>query len=176
MERNPLLPLPEGMQIEQMQESPKEVKVVVIAMHPTSCCPLCRQPSCSIHSRYQRTVRDVPCGGRRIQLLLTVRKFFCCNPLCERKFFTERLPDLVHSWTRMTIRLCEQLTSIGLATCGKGGTRKAGPPGHANDSLHHPAAHHGTARPLIPVGGVSGSGRFCISAWFLLWNSPGRLR
>jgi transposase len=53
MERNPLLPLPEGMQIEQMQEAENEVKVVVIATHPTSCCPLCRQPSCSIHSRYQ---------------------------------------------------------------------------------------------------------------------------
>ena len=25
----------------------------------------------------------------------------------------------------MTIRYCEQLTSIGLATCGKGGTRLA---------------------------------------------------
>jgi transposase len=125
MERNPLLPLPEGMQIEQMQEAENEVKVVVIATHPTSCCPLCRQPSCSIHSRYQRTVRDVPCGGRRIQLLLTVRKFFCRNPLCERKIFAERLPDLVHSWARMTIRLGEQLTSVGLATCGKAGTRLA---------------------------------------------------
>jgi transposase len=125
MEGNPLLPLPEGMQIEQMQASENEVRVVVIATHPTSCCPLCRQPSCSIHSRYQRTVRDVPCGGRRIQLLLTVRKFFCRNRLCERKIFTERLPDLVNSWARMTIRLSEQLTSIGLATCGKGGTRLA---------------------------------------------------
>ena len=70
-------------------------------------------------------MRDVPCGGRAIQLLLTVRKCFCRNALCERKIFTARLPDLVRSWARMTIRLGEQLTSIGLATCGKGGTRLA---------------------------------------------------
>jgi transposase len=125
MESNPLLPLPQGMQIEQIQASQNEVRITVIATHPTSCCPLCREPSSSIHSRYRRTVRDAPCGGRRVQLALCVRKFFCRNPLCERKIFTERLPDLVRPWAQMTIRYCEQLTSIGLATCGKGGTRLA---------------------------------------------------
>src|SRR5258706_12307234 len=28
-------------------------------------------------------------------------------------------------WARMTIRYCQQITSIGLATCGKGGARLA---------------------------------------------------
>lgn len=70
-------------------------------------------------------MRDAPCGGRYVQLTLCVRKFFCRNPLCERKVFTERLPDLVRPWAKMTIRYCEQITSIGLATCGKGGTRLA---------------------------------------------------
>ncbi len=95
MESNPLLPLPQGMQIDQIQASQNEVSITVIATHPTSCCPLCRQPSSSIHSQYRRTVRDAPCAGRRVQLVLCVRKFFCRNPLCERKIFTERLPELV---------------------------------------------------------------------------------
>jgi transposase len=125
MESNPLLPLPEGMQIDQIQASENEVSITVIATHPTSCCPLCRHPSSSIHSRYRRTVRDAPCAGRCVQLALCVRKFFCRNPLCERKIFTERLPELVHPWAKMTIRYCQQLTSVGLATCGKGGTRLA---------------------------------------------------
>lgn len=125
MESNPLLPLPEGMHIDQIQASENEVSITVIATHPTSCCPLCSEPSCSIHSHYRRRVRDVPCGGRRVQLVLCVRKFFCRNPLCEQKIFTERLPDLVRPWAKMTIRYCQQLTSIGLATCGKGGTKLA---------------------------------------------------
>src|SRR6266571_2088268 len=125
MESNPLLPLPQGMQIEQIQASENEVSITVIATHPTSCCPLCHQPSSSIHSRYRRTVRDAPCAGRRVQLTLCVRKFFCYNPLCERKIFAERLPELVSPWAKMTIRYCQQLTSLGLATCGKGGTRLA---------------------------------------------------
>jgi len=125
MESHPLLPLPQGMQIDQIQASQNEVSITVIATHPTSCCPLCRQPSSSIHSQYRRTVRDAPCDGRRVQMVLCVRKFFCRNPLCERKIFTERLPELVGPWAKMTIRYCQQLTSVGLATCGKGGTRLA---------------------------------------------------
>jgi transposase len=42
-----------------------------------------------------------------------------------RKVFAERFPAFVEPWARMTIRHGEQITSIGLATCGKGGTRLA---------------------------------------------------
>jgi hypothetical protein len=29
-------------------------------------CPLCQQPASSVHSRYQRRVADLPCGGRAL--------------------------------------------------------------------------------------------------------------
>ena len=66
-----------------------------------------------------------PCVARSVQLVLCVRKFFCRNALCERKIFTERLPELLGPWAKMTIRYCQQLSSVGLATCGKGGARLA---------------------------------------------------
>jgi transposase len=114
------------MQIDQIQVSQNEVSITVIATHPTSCCPLCSYPSSSIHSRYCRTVRDAPCGDRYVQLTLCVRKFFCRNPqMSSAKSRRERLADLVRPWAKMTIRYGEQITSIGLATCGKGGTRLA---------------------------------------------------
>jgi hypothetical protein len=37
--------------------------------------------------------------------------------------FTERIADLVEPWARMTTRLKEQITSIGLSTSGKAGVR-----------------------------------------------------
>jgi transposase len=125
MERNPLLPLPDGMLIEQIQITEAGVLISVVATHPTSCCPLCSSLSSSIHSIYSRTLQDVPCAGRQIQLLLTVRKFFCHNPVCSRKIFTERVPQFVKPWARMTIRLVLALQSIGLATSGKAGKRLA---------------------------------------------------
>ena len=125
MERTPLLPLPEGMLIDQIEITKDGLAITAVATHPTSCCPLCSVVSSSIQSHYHRRVRDAPCAGQRVQLLLKVRKFYCRNPCCERKVFTERLPAFVEPWARMTVRHCEQITSIGLATCGKGGVRLA---------------------------------------------------
>jgi transposase len=125
MKETSLLSLPEGMLIEQIQLTENGLVIEVVANTPTSCCPLCSEPSSSIHCHYRRTLRDAPCAGRRVQLLLTVRKFSCRNPYCERKVFAERLPAFVEPWARATIRYCEQITSIGLATCGKGGVRLA---------------------------------------------------
>src|SRR5579872_7067118 len=125
MEGACLLALPEGMQMEQIQITENGLVIQIAATTPTSCCPLCAEVSSSIHCHYQRTLRDTPCAGRRVQLLLTVRKFTCRNPYCERKVFTERLPSFVEPWARTTIRFCQQITSLGLATCGKGGARLA---------------------------------------------------
>lgn len=125
MEGTALLQLPEGMRLEQIQITENGLVIEVIATHPSSCCPLCSEPSTSIHCHYHRTLRDVPCAGRRVQLFLTVRKFSCRNSYCPRKVFAERLLAFVEPWARMTIRYCQQLTSLGLATGGNGGTRLA---------------------------------------------------
>src|SRR5689334_21339281 len=125
MEGASLLALPEGMQIEQIQSTENGLVIQIAAMPPTSYCPLCSEPSSSIHCHYRRTLRDAPCAGQRVQLLLTMRKFTCRNPYCERKVFAERLPDFVEPWARTTLRFCQQITSIGLATNGKGGARLA---------------------------------------------------
>jgi transposase len=125
MEEARLLSLPEGLRVDQIQMTPQGLLIEVIATAETACCPLCGEPSSSVHCHYQRTLRDVPCAGRPVQLRLTVRKFSCRNAYCSRKVFAERLPALVEPFARMTLRYGQQITSIGLATCGKGGARLA---------------------------------------------------
>jgi len=125
MKEAALLALSEGMEIDQIHITETGLVVSVISTSPQSCCPLCSQSSSDIHSHSHRTLRDAPCVGRQLQLSLTVRKFFCRNPDCSQKVFTERLKRLTEPWARMTTRLREQITSIGLATCGKGGVRLA---------------------------------------------------
>jgi len=71
------------------------------------------------------TVHDVPCGGRRIVLRLSVRKFFCRVPTCHRKVFAERLPDLVQPWARVTNRRLQELKAIGLAASAEVSERLA---------------------------------------------------
>ncbi len=125
MEETSLFALPEGFFVEQIQIAENHVVVEAVATSATACCPLCGESSSSVHCHYHRRLRDVPCAGRRVQLVLTVRKFTCRNPLCSRKVFAERLPDFVEPFARMTLRYGRQITSIGLATCGKGGARLA---------------------------------------------------
>ncbi len=125
MEVASLLSLPEGMHVERIQITEDGLVIEIEASHPTSCCPLCAQPSDSIKTHYRRVLRDAPCAGRQVQLILTVRKFYCRNLYCPQKVFAERLPTFVEPWARMTIRCCQHITSIGLATCGKGGARLA---------------------------------------------------
>lgn len=113
------------MLIDHIQITDAGLLITAVATHPTSCCPLCSHISASIHSTYSRMLQDVPCGGRQVQLVLTMRKFFCRNPLCSRKVFTERVPQFVKPWARTTIRLVLALQSIGSATSGNAGKRLA---------------------------------------------------
>ena len=73
MEVAALLSLPEGMRVEQIQITEHGLVIEVEASHPTSCCPLCAQTSDSIKTHYRRVLRDAPCAGRQVHLVLTVR-------------------------------------------------------------------------------------------------------
>jgi transposase len=76
-----------------------------------------------IHSRYRRTVSDLPWVHYRVVLQLSVRKFFCANGRCPRHIFTERLPGVVAPWARRTERLRQWLAHIALALGGAAGVQ-----------------------------------------------------
>jgi len=86
-------------------------------------CPICRFPTRRVHSRYVRTVADLPWASWRVVLHLQVRKFFCANGRCPRRIFTERLSPLVTPWARRTQRLMHWLTHIAMALGGRAGVR-----------------------------------------------------
>ena len=113
---SPFLPLPDGIVISSVRGATTELVVHIACRLPCAACPVCQQPSERVHGTYVRTVADLPCGGRRVILRLSVRKFVCGTPACPRQIFTERLPDLVQSYARMTNRLRDALVALGLAT------------------------------------------------------------
>lgn len=125
MEESAFLPLPEGMSIDQVHQSESQLTVVVISTSPSAPCPGCGSSSEHIHSRYQRTIKDLPCAGRCVVLRLCVRKFFCLTLTCQRKVFAERLPTLVQPWARVTNRLVEALKALGLAASAEVSERLA---------------------------------------------------
>ena len=86
-------------------------------------CPGCAVFTLRVHSRYTRTLADLPWGVARVRWQLHVRKFVCTNAQCPRRIFTERLPDVVAPWARRTRRLAAWLVAIGLALGGAAGVR-----------------------------------------------------
>jgi transposase len=101
-----------------------------ITLHVTSTqacvpCPLCHVQTPRVHSRYTRTLADVPWGAYAVRLQLQVRKFFCDNPTCPRQIFTEHLPMVAAPWARRTLRLAQYLSALGIALGGQAGARLA---------------------------------------------------
>ncbi len=111
--------LPEYLSITEVSPTVTCLEIHIGCQSSSAACPLCQQLSERVHSRYGRTVADVPCGGRRVLLRLTVRKFICHIPTCSQQIFTERLPDLVQFYARMTNRLREWIEVIGCAMSGE---------------------------------------------------------
>ena len=67
-------------------------------------CPVCRQQSSSPKERVTTRPRDVRIGPDRPVLLWHKRKWHCRVPECERKVFTESLPDEIPARSRITTR------------------------------------------------------------------------
>jgi transposase len=106
-----------------MDDAEKRLTLQVTSTRALVDCPVCQFPTRRIHSRYVRTVADLPWGPWRVVLHLQVRKFFCANGRCPRRIFTERLWPLVAPWARRTQRLMEWLTRIAMALGGRAGVR-----------------------------------------------------
>jgi transposase len=107
----------------QMDDTTTQLTLRVTSTQALVHCPVCRFPTRRIHSRYGRTVADLPWVQWRVVLHLQVRKFFCANRRCPRRIFTERLPGVVGPWARRTARLLQWLTHIAVALGGAAGVR-----------------------------------------------------
>jgi transposase len=125
MDGSPFLSLPEGLEVATLEEVEDGVLVWACSTAECTRCPLCCTWATRIHSHSPRTLADVPCGGRSVQLRVRVRKFFCDQPTCTRKIFSERLAPFAAPHVRMTARRGRALEAIGLATCGRLGARLA---------------------------------------------------
>jgi transposase len=97
----------------------------------TATCPLCHQASSRVHSRYTRTLADLPWARIPVTLRLRVRRFFCDQTDCRRRIFSERLDPGIASYARRTRRLETLLEAWGFAVGGEAGAplaRQSGAP------------------------------------------------
>ena len=135
---NPHLPQPATLRCLKIRVEPEVVTIDVESRAPAGICPLCARRSSREHSRYTRHLGDLPWQGRSVRLLLHSRKFFCDSPVCRRRIFAERLPDVTRAYARKTDRLADAFASIAFACGGEAGsrlTRRLGMPVSADTLL-----------------------------------------
>jgi len=118
-----LLPDPAHVRPVYLCATDDQITVIACSKATDARCPLCNHPSQRVHSRYTRTLADLPWKGIALQIRLTVRRFFCTTEDCKRRIFTERLPELTAPYARRTSRLSETLELVGFAMGGEAGER-----------------------------------------------------
>ena len=117
--------LPRGLKLEGLSiEAGKVVTLFASSYESRAHCPLCGSGSSRVHSRYLRTVSDLPWHGVSVKLDVRVRRFFCDETSCQRRIFCERLEE-VAARARKTDRLEEALLAIVLGLGGRAGARLA---------------------------------------------------
>lgn len=148
----PFLALPSGLEMTACSKLEGTLCVSLLSTQSSSRCPLCGFSATHVHSRYQRKLADLPSAGQPVRFLLSVRKFFCDEPTCPRKIFTERLTPFIEPWARVTLRLFQSVQTPGLATGGRLGV-------HVTDRLSIQTSKTTILRrimalPTKPVGQV----------------------
>jgi transposase len=116
--------LPKGLRPEDLSIEPGRVTVSASSGAARPRCPVRDRPSSRVHSRYTRTVSDLPWHGVTVAIRVRVRRFFCDEPSCERRIFCELLPE-VAAHARKTERHEEALLAIVTELGGRAGTRLA---------------------------------------------------
>jgi transposase len=117
-----LFDLPQ-LRVERIENTQQFITLLVHLETPEASCPLCGCSSSQVHSRYRRTLQDLPCAGKTLRLIVQVRRLLCRNTDCARKIFAERIPDLTTSYARRTTRFTNMLSALGLALGGKAGAQ-----------------------------------------------------
>ncbi|GAC1527988.1 MAG: ISL3 family transposase [Chloroflexota bacterium] len=118
-----VLPDPSRLRLDLLRVDGSTIIVLMATTPARSSCPLCGLASARVHSRYVRTLADLPWHGVAVSVQLTVRRFVCTNADCTRRIFGERLPGIVAPYARRTVRLYEALELIGFALGGEAGAR-----------------------------------------------------
>lgn len=88
-------------------------------------CPSCGAASRRVRSRYERGLADAAFAGRRVEIRLRVRRFFCYEIWCATRRFAEQVPGLTSRYARRSPLLARMLEEIGLALAGRAAARLA---------------------------------------------------
>ncbi len=66
--------------VKDVSRDEKDIYITCEMNTTQSKCPYCDEESDKIHSKYIRTINDLPIQNKGVKLILIARKFFCQIP------------------------------------------------------------------------------------------------
>ena len=79
-----LLPDPKLVQLDYLAPDAQSITLVLTTIRAAVSCPDCTRLTRRVHSRYSRTVADLPWNGVQVRLRVRSRRFFCNHADCPR--------------------------------------------------------------------------------------------
>jgi transposase len=122
-ESRTVLPVPKLLNLIGVSADTEAITLSAKTSASTARCPACGKRSARVHSRYTRTLADLPWQGVPVNVHLRVRRFFCNEAACDRAIFAERLPGIAAHYARRTERLDGWFTHVSFALGGEAGSR-----------------------------------------------------
>ncbi len=119
------LPIPPSLHAEALLLGEDGLTILASSDATAGRCPVCGEPADRVHSRYARTLADLPWARLAVRLRVRVRKFFCDNDACARRVFAERLDGIAQACARRTDCQRDALTAIAFALGDEAGARLA---------------------------------------------------
>lgn len=129
----PWSPPDPDLELLQVTSTDDSILLVVKSPHTSASCPVCLKPSSHKHSQYSRKVQDIPISNKTVELLVLTRRWFCDQPDCNVKIFTERY-DWLSCKGRRTKRTEEILRKVAFSTSCLSAEKVA-------RSVHIPVSH-----------------------------------
>ncbi|MEA2525371.1 MAG: hypothetical protein QOF73_2598 [Thermomicrobiales bacterium] len=120
-----ILPIPRSFHVETLLLDEAGLTILAATEATDVRCPVCCEPADRVHSRYTRTLADLPWAGVAVRFRIRARRFFCDNPTCPRRIFAERLAGIAQECAHRTDRQREALEAIAFVAGGEAGARLA---------------------------------------------------
>lgn len=92
-----------------------EIFIYTKSTRTEASCPYCNYSSDKVHSTYTREFKDLPISGKKSNIILKNRKFFCNNSDCKYKTFAETF-DFLGFKAKRTKRLEEYIMNVSQNT------------------------------------------------------------
>lgn len=104
-------------------------------------CPGCGAAASRVHGYGQRTLADVAVDGRRVLVIVRVRRLVCPTGGCQQTF-REQLPGVLERYQRRTPRLTAQIGAVVRELAGRASVRVL-------SALAIPLSRHSALRCLL---------------------------